>query len=103
MACSDQSPSYRLCLPITKPSIHYDNKGCLDSIAHGKYHSYSVAHIVTKCQLAVEIVTNDIIISKSIPSCDNLANAMTKALPNPAFINLLGFMGLVRNSSGKDI
>jgi hypothetical protein len=49
------------------------------------------------------MLSQGLITATWIPSADNLADAMTKALAKPAFISLIGRMGLVGKSIGKDI
>ncbi|CCX04416.1 Similar to Copia protein; acc. no. P04146 [Pyronema omphalodes CBS 100304] len=90
-------------LGLAKPLLLYDNKGCLDSIKHGKYRGTTVAHIATKYQLAVEMLSQGLITASWIPSNDNLADAMTKTLTKPTFTSLIGRMGLVGKSIGKDV
>jgi hypothetical protein len=72
---------------LAKPAVLYGNKGCLEFIKHGKYRGTTIAHIATKYQLAIEMFSQGLITAAWIPSANNLADTMMKALAKPAFIS----------------
>jgi len=62
-----------------------DNAACI-SMSKNPVNPDSAKHIDVACHKLRELVRNKVVVLQKVPTQDNLADALTKSLPGPAFL-----------------
>jgi hypothetical protein len=86
-------------LPTDTPvSILNDNNGCI-ALSKNPVHHERSKHIAMRHHFLREKVENNTVKLDFVPSADNLADMLTKSLPQPAFERLKEQMGISKYRS----
>ena len=86
-------------LPTDTPvSILNDNNGCI-ALSKNPVHHERSKHIAMRHHFLREKVEDNTVKLDFVPSADNLADMLTKALPQPAFEQLKRQMGISKYQS----
>ena len=72
-----------------------DNQGAI-ALSKNPVHHERSKHIALRHHFLREKVEDKSITLSHVPSADNIADLLTKALPGPTFDRLRGLLGLVR-------
>lgn len=78
-----------------KPVVYTDSQSMLASVKNRIFRGTEVAHIATKFHLAADMVRENRVGMEYIPTTEMVADALTKALPKPAFLEHCRGMGLI--------
>lgn len=90
-----QSLFNELHLPVTLPiTIYMDNTGAISLSKEAKHHARS-KHIDVRYHFIREHIANGTFVPKWIPSHNNTADILTKALARPLFLKHSTGLGLV--------
>jgi hypothetical protein len=77
-------------------SIHCDSKGARDLAKNNTFHKLS-KHIDIRYHYIREKIEDEFVVLDEVKSADNVADILTKALPEPAFrrhVHALGLVGI---------
>lgn len=81
-------------MKVDRPTVIYeDNRACIDLINNAKFFGRT-SHMAPKFHLSRELITKNDIAVSHIVSADQVADALTKALPRDQFERLRNKLGV---------